>query len=395
MVLAAIGWWRHSTPLALVGVAGILATVGLYLWQKHCLTGVTYRRRLVQQRAMFGERVGFEVELVNDKLLPLTWLQVEDEFPRGLELEGGTVVPRGSDLYHSYVQVVPMLPYQRIRRHLHVVCAVRGLHRIGPGRLTSGDPLGYRRHERRVPEQMELVVYPKIFVLEPPEIMSRVPLGLQRARAMPGDPTRVSGMRDYRPGDSLRHIDWRATARSTTIQVREFEPTASLQVAVFADLQPARTPRDVAGASRLEFTIAVAASVVSDLAERGTGVGLYTTGSVHGRAVSHPPTTAPSALVTMLEHLARVTPFGGPTFPGLLLGEGSGVRATTSLVVVTADFSEPVLVAMAELRRRLRITSLWIDDGIGSPPPPEMVDSWVRAEHSDDWSRRAVLELVA
>ena len=72
---AAFGWWIGSAPVAMIGLLGAVASAVLYLWQKSCLTGVTYRRHLSQSRAMFGERLGLEIEIVNDKLLPLSWLR--------------------------------------------------------------------------------------------------------------------------------------------------------------------------------------------------------------------------------------------------------------------------------------------------------------------------------
>src|SRR5580658_505348 len=127
-----IGWWLHSTPFALVGMAGVLATVVMYVWQHECLIGVTYQRTLGHNRALFGEEVSLEVELVNDKLLPLTWIHVEDNFPRELTIRGGTVTVGRSDVFRVLVHLLPMLPFQRVRRRMTIVCDRRGLHTIGP-----------------------------------------------------------------------------------------------------------------------------------------------------------------------------------------------------------------------------------------------------------------------
>lgn len=393
-VVTGLGWWRHSTPLALVGVAGVLAAAGMALWQRHCLTGVTYRRRLAHGRAMFGEQVALETEIVNDKLLPLTWLRVEDNVPRVLSFQGATVVSGRSDLYRSMVQVLPLLPYQRVRRRIVIECDHRGLHLIGPAELTSGDPVGYRHRSSRVHDQLELIVYPKIFALAPPAIASRLPLGPQVTRTLLGDPSRVVGVREYRPGDRLRHVDWRASARTTTLLVREHEPTTSARVVVFGDVGLPRGGGGRSDTSVLEFTVAVTASIVAELDGRGIGVGLRTTGSVRGVTAGQGPRPAPSALADMLDHLARVTPYGGPSLTGLLVAEGSRLPTTTSVVVVAADFPEDVLVAVAGLRRRTRVSALWVDAGHGSAPP-ELFDARLRAVHTDDWREHDVLELAS
>ena len=122
-----------------------------------------------------------DIELVNDKLLPLTWLHVKDEMPAVLTIQGGTVLPSSSGWRSELHHLLPMLPFQRLRRHLTVVCDHRGEHHFGPAELRSGNPVGYHEHVARVRGQVSLLVYPKVFRLAPPEIASRVPLGDHRA----------------------------------------------------------------------------------------------------------------------------------------------------------------------------------------------------------------------
>jgi Protein of unknown function DUF58 len=394
-VLAGIGWWLHSTPFALVGMAGVLVTAVMYVWQRECLTGVSYRRTLGHNRALFGEEVSFDIELVNDKLLPLTWLHAEDKFPRELTLRGGTVLTGRSDLSRLLVHLLPMLPFQRVRRRMTIVCDRRGLHTIGPAELHSGDPIGYRQQHQKVHEQLELLVYPKVYALDSPPIASRVLLGNERSRALLGDPSRVAGVREYRSGDPLRYVDWRATARSTGLLVREFEPTASLRVAVFADLRVPQLRGLALEPPELEFTVAVTATIVSELAGRDVAVGLFSSASVAGRSISHPPSSAPSGLAEMLELLARASPWGGARFDHVLLSEVPRFLRGTSVVLVAAHFPEPTLVAIAEIRRRAPVTAIWIETSKGAPPTAGSVDCRLTARYTDDWQTRTTLELAS
>ena len=64
--------------LILLLVAGVSR-----VWERYCLVGVGYRRSLGQTRAFFGEEVPLTVEIVNDKPLPLAWLEIEDTVPGG------------------------------------------------------------------------------------------------------------------------------------------------------------------------------------------------------------------------------------------------------------------------------------------------------------------------
>jgi len=393
-LLAIAWWWLHSFPLAIVGSLGSLTTGTLYLWQRECLTAVSYRRTLTASRAEFGEEVALEIEIVNDKLLPVPWLHIEDWLPSSLELRGGTVT--GDRTTARLVNVLPLLPYQRVRRRVTVLCRERGLHLFGPAILRSGDPVGLRTRSARVEDQQRLLVYPKRFALDPLGVVSRVLIGDIRARQQfLEDPSRIAGVREYRVGDPLRSIDWRATARSAALLVRHFEPTVSLRVTLFVDFhvpQAYSWPRDT---SQLEFTIALGASLLSELAERQVAIGLFASGSVGSDLVAFSASSAPSQLSLVFEALARCSAESAVPFSSVLKAQNAHLRPGTSVVVVASDYPEQTLEALAELRRRHTVTAVWVQGDQGAPPPREQVDRLLRVGFTNDWRESDILELAA
>jgi uncharacterized protein (DUF58 family) len=392
--LAGAGWWAHSVLLAASGMLGVASVIVLWIWQRECLTNVSYQRTLSHDRATFAEEITLGIEVVNDKLLPLTWLHIEDGVPQALPIRGGTVEDGASRRGAVLHLLLPMLPFARVRRRVVIACDRRGAFTFGPARLESGDPIGYARHFARDERVDRLLVYPKVFLLQPPGIASRLLLGDHRSPANPvGDPSRVAGVREYRAGDPLRHVDWRATARVGSPLVRVHEPTTALRVAVFADLREPRS-RPSSPLDLDEFVVAVTASVIAELAARKIGVGLYLTGKVEGRPVICPPTASPSALADMLELLAKVYSLGTVTLADLLAVEAGRLRGGTSVVVIAAHFPEPTVAAISELRRRLAVTSVWVGNDAGAPPPAGTVDTRGEVTYVDDWKQRATLELA-
>ncbi|MGH8997889.1 MAG: hypothetical protein ACRDY7_00680, partial [Acidimicrobiia bacterium] len=77
-VVAVVGLYADSTLLVAAGLVGMALGGLVFVWHRQCLDGVAYERKLGQHRAMFGEEIPLTVTFVNDKLLPLTWLHVED-----------------------------------------------------------------------------------------------------------------------------------------------------------------------------------------------------------------------------------------------------------------------------------------------------------------------------
>ena len=204
-VIGVIALWIGDALLTLAVVLALLVSLSLLLWQHYCLVGVSYRRQLSTDRAVFGETIELTTELINLKPLPLTWLQVDDVVPRGLRIDGGTMRAGFTDLTHCLTMIVAMLPYERVVRRMQVRCTRRGELVFGPASLASGDYLGTLAKHERQSGLDHLIVYPKIFRV----VLGRMPanrmLGRDAARRnFLTDPVRIIGTREYTQGDPYR-----------------------------------------------------------------------------------------------------------------------------------------------------------------------------------------------
>jgi uncharacterized protein (DUF58 family) len=95
---------------------------------------------------------------------------------------------------------------------------------------------------------------------------------LQRAAIAP-DALEFHGVRDYRPGDPLRHIHWKATAHVGEFRVIEFEETLSTDMTILLDLQEGSEVGEGKETS-LEYAAVIAASLAECLIHRGNVVQL-------------------------------------------------------------------------------------------------------------------------
>lgn len=390
--LACGGWAARSPDLAIAGALLGLTAVLVWAWGRWSLVGISYVRTLDHERAVFGERLGMEVEVVNDKLLPLAWLHVCDTVPLALPVEGAAI--RSAGWRNEMQLVLAMLPYQRVRRRLTVVCRERGVHRFGPASLRSGSPLGTHEQSVEVRSECSLLVYPKVVPLSTTPLTSHVPLGDRRVRrSIALDPTRVVGVRPYVTGDPVRGIDWRATARSGDLLVRVHEPAATPSVSLFVDLLPPAGIGRRSGAEATELLVSVAASVASQLLSEGVPTGLYTSGAARGVPVAVPPSRDAGARVEMLELLARVTPVGGVGVAEALVRTTQ--RMGVSVLVIAADFRPTLCAALADVRRRSSVGAVWVAfDDAGAPPPAGLVDAWWHVQAQEDWRDWRSITLV-
>lgn len=395
----ALGLWQGDPWLGLAGVLGLLIGASELLWQRYCLAGVEYERWLGANRALWGERVVLTVRLANRKLLPLPWLQVEDRVPEGLAIDGARLIPSEERDYVVFLRnLLPMLPFEQVVRRYSVQCRHRGRFSFGPGKIESGDILGFRRAHRSYSKVEQLVVYPKVFDLVMPAPLSRRIVGPRGARrSMFTDPSRTVGTRDYEVGDSLRHVDWRASARSTDLKVRIFEPSTDLALATFVNFQYPDTGLRRSDRDRVEFAISVAASVAGWGLGRGISVGLFANGGWEGMlGVRIPGGRDADQLRRVLEALALASPIAYRPLPiGQMLAEESlGMPFETSLLLVTAKMDSALLEALSIVARRRPLSVLLV----GAEPPerrPASGIEFVAIPYDEAWSEREQLQLAS
>ena len=67
--------------LLLIASLFTMIMVVALLWNRWALHGMTYTRKFDEERVFVGETVSLSLELANRKLLPLSWVQVDDRFP--------------------------------------------------------------------------------------------------------------------------------------------------------------------------------------------------------------------------------------------------------------------------------------------------------------------------
>lgn len=111
----------------------------------------------------------------------------------------------------------------------------RGRFLIQDFELSTRFPFGFFRHRRRLPAQeAELIVFPRLLPMEKEIEDLELETGklVANRRGLGQD---LLALRDYLPNDDLRRIDWKATARSRNLIVREFSAEDDRRVTIFLD----------------------------------------------------------------------------------------------------------------------------------------------------------------
>jgi uncharacterized protein (DUF58 family) len=356
--LALIGLLLREGQLFVVALILLLTLALSRLWERYCLVGLSYRRELGQTRAFFGEEIPLTIEIINDKPLPLAWLEIDDGVPAAAQTQitPGGVRPSHIPGRRTLGMLLSIRWYERIRRHYCVRCNARGYLAFGPATLRTGDIFGFTTRELEFPHEDYLLIYPRVVSLDRLGLPAADPFGdvPLRQQWLFEDPLRTVGVREYRPGDSPRRLNWKATARAPgqQLQVKLFEPTTTHRVLVILNISTSDVNWSWAGYDPevLEASITTAASVASWATERGFLVGLTANGKLYrsSGAIRIPPSRDPHQLMHVLEALARLVPMPTMTPETLIQVEEHGLAYGTTVVLVTANLTDQLV---RQLRR--------------------------------------------
>jgi uncharacterized protein (DUF58 family) len=412
MFVLSLALRAHPGPSAVLFFFATLLAVASgasVLWHRYCLHGVTYQRELRDQRIFCGEETELGIEVTNAKPLPLAWLLIRDTFPRDVSLltgalqrrdgPGGNGVAAPGSSTFSLTDVLSLRWYERVQRTYRLRSEKRGVYAFGPADLTSGDIFGFGQKHLKVEALNRLVVYPKVLSVEelglPPDLVRFEKPGGEFAarRKVIEDPLRMATVREYVPGDSIRHIHWKNTARLNQLQTKVFDPSSSPVLVLLIDLQTVHNPYGYIH-EYLELIISAAASIAVHALTQRYAVGLYANGGPSGASywTSVSPGRSPGQGVQILTALAPLSGFRLLPLYQLLRRAMPTLPYGSTALVITARPIEPILVSLLTLQDAGHPTVL-LTVGDQEPKVPASFATF-HLGGRDAWRRLETLELA-
>jgi uncharacterized protein (DUF58 family) len=260
-LLAALGLRRPELAVLALPFALPLA-LGLRLARAPKL-----RVQVEVERATALEQDELEVQLTVSSESPVERLELVLVVPDGLEVVSG-----------ASAQSLRLGWEDERTLELTLRCGRWGNYEIGDVRLRARDRLGLTIWESRLDRKQRLRVYPL------PETLRRIvrPVSTQlhtgnEVARQKGEGTEFADLRLFAPGDRVRSINWRASARRDELVVNERHPERNADVILFLDtFADARS----GGRSTLDLAVRATATLAARYLERRDRVGLVSFGGV-------------------------------------------------------------------------------------------------------------------
>ncbi|OJU40806.1 MAG: hypothetical protein BGN97_16595 [Microbacterium sp. 69-10] len=352
MALAVAAWvtgqllgWQEVVVTGLV-LAAVAVICALFLIGR---TEYDVSLDLARTRVVVGERAVGALTLLN----------------RGSRaiLPSRVVLPVGAG--RGEFSIGRLAPGQEAEELFAIPTQRRGVVKVGPVSVVRGDPLGLFERAHRRDDPVDLYVHPNTTLFGGQSLGFLRDLEGLPAADLSRDDVSFHALLEYQPGDDLRHVHWRSTARTGTMMVRQFEETRRSHFVIGLT----RSPRDYRSDEDFELAISVAGSI---------GLrALRDSQKVDVRVQGHelPAGTGKQLLdsLSMVEH-SRPRDGGVPELAGVLAATTASA-SVVALVCGSAVSSEDLRLACSRMPFGARVIAVVVQGGVEQPALRRIADA--------------------
>ncbi len=241
-----------------------------YTW-KYKLTADA---RFSEKQAVEGETVQLTVTVENQKIIPIITVKANVEVDRGLEFKDQSNLAISDKNYRS--EIFSMRGNERVQRDIPLFCAKRGYYYIDHIDFVGNDLFYTRRFIASRKVDRNICVYPGKASARQLMVATQKMMGETVVRSSDqDDPFTFRGIRQYQSFDSIRDINWKASAKTGDLRVNIHDYTADQEIGIILDTEWDSLLRPD---NLLEESIRIASSMAEEFIAKGVTTSLTTNG---------------------------------------------------------------------------------------------------------------------
>ncbi|MBO7339537.1 MAG: DUF58 domain-containing protein, partial [Lachnospiraceae bacterium] len=246
----------------------VIMVIAVILQRKHYiahwLDSLEVRVKFCEAEVPELGKGSLQIVVENQKKLPLPMLNVKFQTNKNLEFEKnrGSIVT--DQFYHN--DIFQVGGGERVTRTLYYYGKKRGYYQIRNVDLTSSDLIMSCEMHSSFQPQESVYILPKPLESREFQLMLQQLNGeMLTKRNLYEDPFELRGIREYQPFDSMKSINWKATAKTGHFMVNQKNYTAPKTVRIFLNLEDKHLIRNI---DELEDAIRLAAGLAKYLWSR-------------------------------------------------------------------------------------------------------------------------------
>lgn len=375
-------FWFIIVVLALVVLQG-------RLYERFIFNELSIERSFDHTDAMLGDTVQLRVTVDNMKLLPITWMHMQQVFPIELQFVNEAVTEHQNRTEYIHNMVMSIFSYQRVSRRYDIKCTKRGYYEIRGVEVRSTDLFGKAAYSIEADAAAKIVVYPKFADISGSLLpASSIQGDTAVKRWIMDDPVMTAGIRDYYRSDSYRDINWKATAKRQKLMVNKHDFTSDKKIMLLLDMDDVG---DIWAASNeiiplMETAIEVGASIAEKSIREGIPTGFATNGLYGGDREDQivEPNTGDKQVTEILNCLGRIQYYKKYDFIRLLESVCSGLSWGTELVIIV-PYIKDALMSNLNLVKDTKMTLIAMEKSeLTAAPPNCSVYFYIKEGEADE-----------
>jgi len=342
----------------------MLFIIEIVLYKYFILRGMTYKRTLSESTVFEGEKISMIEDIENNNFLPIAWMKAESRISPNLRLDSIKNMQSAQGGYHR--SVFSIMPFYRLKRTHQVTCIKRGDYNVGNVTITTGDIFGFVSKIITYEKDTRLLVYPNPL---PDDKMLECFHSLQGdvvvRRFINPDPFLVAGVRQYQTGDPMSAINWKATARTNSLQVYKYDYSANSNILILFNIDSSSNQDPFPNeeeCTKIEYGIHFCASVVEKSIKEGISTGFCSNGHFKNETefVNVPSRCSKSQMYTLLEAMAKLQLHRTFSFSTMIKNMRNSIPKDTDILIVSLYLDEKIDEELFELRRSGHQVETWI-----------------------------------
>lgn len=332
----------------------IIMVIQDVLYSKFGLSKIKYKRSFNVLTAYEGQKVSMIEVISNEKLLPVPWLRVESKMDKNLAFDTKDKVQINYDEYHD--SVFNLKPFMKVTRKYNILCKKRGYYELNTVTLTCGNLFFNNETFKGRAVDSRLYVYPEIIDVKEIPVPSRNWQGdIIVKRWIYHDPFIVAGIREYQYGDTIKDVNWKASAKTNKLQVNKHDFTADPKLMIYINVDVHENQWGIPDSEEpIEIGIKYAASIAYEALAKGMPVGLGTNGyrkHKQDEPIVIEPNSSKSQITDILETLSQLVILRRVSFYTYLDEEIERYKENRDIIIISTYVDEKINEKIEELRK--------------------------------------------
>ena len=293
-----------------------------FLWCKFVFKQLTGFQKIESKDYYVDDNITIQSFIDNDTLLPVPHVEVHD-----------TTIGKISD-EKDCLSVFNLTPTEREIINSNAIAKYRGIYELGPLEVSISDIFGIFTFKRNIYSNTYFKIYPRIYDIEKFNLKSMQSYGTMSTKQKTyEDNTSISDIRKYYPGDSVKRIHWKISARMGSFYVKNYEMTGSASVYIFLDFRD-NCYKGINDRAIEEKAIESVSSVVSYFLKNQVSIDMY----VNAQRLYYTKGRDIKEINSFLEILCEIKTGGNRSIEDVfekrikLISKGSSIILTTGII---------------------------------------------------------------